>query len=257
MSNETSKELDLIFLLKILKNAWWKILIFTVVIAVAVACVVQFVIPKKYSSTTEFYVLNTSTTSEYTTTTLLSAAEYLSKDYIEIINGDLMIEAILADIAEHGYVTYSPNTLRSMISSSTSSESSTFSITVTSTDKELAFFVCDSITKNAPEVIKAITRPSYSSNLYSKTTDENGNVEYKQINEADLECVKIIRSPELANGHVFPNVTLYTLIAAVVAALLAYVFFLIRKIIASNVKSEEKVNESVSGTVTENNVDQN
>lgn len=248
-----TKEINLLFLLKILKNAWWKILIFTVAVALAVAAVTEFVIPKKYSSTTEFYVLNTSTTSEYTTTALLSAAEYLANDYIEIIHGDKMIEKILADIADKGYTTVSPTVLRSMISSSTSSDSSTFAITVTSTDKELAFYVCDSIKSNSPDIIREITRPSYTSGLYRKTTqtDDNGKEidTYVQINEEDLECVKVIRSPELAKSHVSPNVPLYTLVSAVLAACVAYIFFLIRKLADTTIRGEDSAKELVDETI--------
>ncbi|MBO7311029.1 MAG: hypothetical protein J6U86_06520 [Clostridia bacterium] len=246
-----SKELNFLILLKVLKAAWWKILVFTVAIAIAVSLFVEFVIPKKYASKTEFYILNTSTTSEYTTTALLSAAEYLANDYIEIINGDKMMEAVLADIAEKGYVTYSPNSIRSMISASTSADSSTFNITVTSTDKDLAFYICDSIKDNAPDIIKGITRPSYSSSVYRKTNqkDENGNDIYVPVSEEDLECVKVIRAPELSKSHVYPNVFTMTLVSAVFAACAAYVFFLIRKLADTVIHSEDGAKELIDETI--------
>ena len=56
-----TKEINLKVLLKVLKNSWWKILIFTVAITIAVGAVIHFLVPKKYASTIEFYVLNTST----------------------------------------------------------------------------------------------------------------------------------------------------------------------------------------------------
>ena len=57
-----TKEINLKILLNVLKNSWWKIIIFTVAVAIVVGALVQFVVPKKYASTVEFYVLNTSTT---------------------------------------------------------------------------------------------------------------------------------------------------------------------------------------------------
>ena len=245
------KEINLVFLFKILKSAWWKILIFTVVIAIAVAAVTEFVIPKKYSSTTEFYVLNTSTTSEYTTTALLSAAEYLANDYIEIILGDDMVQAVINDLTAKGYEC-TPAAIRSMISSNTSADSSTFEITTTHTDKDIAFYVADSIKKNAPEVIKDVTRPSYTSSLYRKTTQEvDGQPveKYIQISEEDLECIKVIRSPELSKTHVSPSVTKNTLIAAVLAAILAYVFFLVRKLLDTTIRTEDNAKELVNETI--------
>lgn len=248
-----AKEINLVFLFKILKAAWWKILIFTVVIAIAAGAVTEFVIPKKYSSTTEFYVLNTSTTSEYTTTSLLSAAEYLANDYVEIILGDEMIAAIIDDLTAKGVTNCTYNGIRNMISSSTAADSSTFKITTTSTDKELAFYVSDSIKKNAPDIIKKFTRPSYSSSLYRKTTkvDDAGKEvdSYVQISEEDLECIKVIRSPELAKAPVSPSVPKNTLVAAVLAAVLAYVFFLVRKLFDTTIRTEDNAKELVNKTV--------
>lgn len=247
-----TKEINFLFLVKVLKNAWWKILIFTVAVALAVAAFTEFVIPKKYSSTTEFYVLNTSTTSEYTTTALLSAAEYLANDYIEIIRGDQMVNIIIEDIKENGY-DLSPSDVRSMITASTSSETSTFRIIVTSTDKALAYYISDSIKENSPKVIKDITRPSYSSNLYfgTKYTNPNGDekMEYTRITEEYLECVKVIRSPEIANAPVSPSVIKNALVSAVLAACVAYVFFLIVKLSDTTIKSEEDIKELVEETV--------
>ena len=251
-----TKEINLKVLLKVLKNSWWKILIFTVAITIAVGAVIQFLVPKKYASTIEFYVLNTSTTSEYTTTALLSAAEYLSNDYIKIINSDRMMEKIREYLADpnRGYDDVSVSDVRGMISSSTSTESSTFTITVTATeDKVLAMYVAEAITKYAPEIIKDITRPSYTSNLYKQvvTKDEAGKEEkeYVKINEIDLECVKVIREPQLATTHASPNVIMYTAIAAILAAVVSYVFFLILKLADTTIRSEENTKELVDGTI--------
>ena len=225
-------------------------------VAIAVGALVQFVIPKKYASTVEFYVLNTSTTSEYTTTALLSAAEYLSNDYIKIINSDIMIENIDEYLAvpERGYGDVTEAEIRGMISSSTSTESSTFTITVTATeDKVLAMYIAEAITKFAPEIIKDVTRPSYTSNLFKQVVskDEAGKEEttYVKINEADLECVKIIREPHLATTHVSPNVVTYTAIAAILAAALSYVFFLILKLADTTIRSEENAKDLVDETI--------
>ena len=48
----------------------------------------QFFIPKKYSSSVKFYVVNINSDQDYASATNLAAAEYLVNDYIEIINGD-------------------------------------------------------------------------------------------------------------------------------------------------------------------------
>lgn len=248
-----AKEINLSLLFKVLKKTWWKILIVTVAVIILAAAAFEFLIPKKYASTASFYILNTSVTSEYTTTSLLSAAEYLANDYIEIIRSDRMIDIILADIAEKGYTTVSPSSIRSMISASTSDETSLFSITVTSTNRELALYICDSIKNNSPQIIKEITRPNYSSNLYRKTTqkDSEGNEKevYVEISESDLECIKVMRSPELAKSHVYPNVPAYSVIAGVLAAFIAYVYFLIRRVNDTVIRNENDITELVNETV--------
>lgn len=251
-----TKEINLKILLNVLKNSWWKIIIFTVAVAIVVGALVQFVVPKKYASTVEFYVLNTSTTSEYTTTALLSAAEYLSNDYIKIISSDTMIAKIDEYLAvpERGYGDVTESEIRAMISSSTSKESSTFTITVTATeDKVLAMYVAEAITKFAPETIKDVTRPSYASNLFKQVVakDEAGKEEttYVKINEADLECIKVIRAPQIASTHSSPNLITYTAIAAVLAAVLSYVLFLVLKLADTTIRSEENAKELVDGTI--------
>ena len=257
-----TKEINLKLLLKVLKTAWWKILIFTVVVAIAVGVITNFVIPKKYASSVEFYVLNTSATSEYTTTALLSAAEYLSNDYIKIINGDDMVDAIKEYISDPTrdtsgrYAELSTAEIRSMLSSETSTESSTFTITVTAIeDRNLAYYITECIEENAPTIIKDITRPSYTSNLYKRgdpIKDEAGEIidyEYVSISEADLECVKVLREPNKATTHAFPNIPTYVMISALLALVLSYLFFLVLKLADTTIRSEENAKELVDQTV--------
>lgn len=261
-----TKEINIALLLKVLKSAWWKILIITVAVAISVAAFTYFLVPKKYAASTEFYVLNTSTTSEYTTTALLSAAEYLANDYIQIIKSDVMINKVLErcqsseELKELGYSAdsfKSPSVIRSMISASTSKESSTFSITITHTDPQLAHYVCKFIKEEAPAIIKEISRPSYKSSIYVYMGDINSNgirdgEEFQTISEEDLECVKTLRAPNTAS-LVSPNVVTSTLIAAMLAAVLSYAIFLIVKIsdtvIRNTDNAEEMVNQTVIGDI--------
>ncbi len=244
-----TKEINLKILFDVLKKAWWKILIFTVVITVAVGATVQFAVPKKYASSIEFYVLNTSTTSEYTTTALLSAAEYLANDYIKVITGDQMMKKIQSRVEG-----ISASSIRSMISSETSAETSTFTITVTATeDSQLAYEVAKCIEENAPEVIKSITRPSYASNFYKKVvvkdTEGKESANYEKIDELDLECVKVIREPVETGNPVSPDVMTYTAIAALLAAAVAYVFFLIIYLSDKTIRSANDAQNLVDKTV--------
>ena len=260
--NVMTKEINIALLLKVLKSAWWKMLIITVAVAIAVAAFTSFFVPKQYAASTVFYVLNTSTTSEYTTQALLSAAEYLSNDYIQIIKGDVMINTILErcrnseELKALGYTAdsfKSANAIRSMISSSTSKESSTFSITVTYTDPQLAHYICKFIEEEAPSIIKETSRPSYKSSMYVYIGDTNGNgirdeAEFQPISEEDLECVKTLRTPSTAT-LVSPNIVSSTLIAAMLAAVLSYAIFLIVKISDNVIRTADNAEEMVNQTV--------
>lgn len=246
-----TKEISLSLLLKVLKSAWWKILIVTVVIALAVAAFTEFVIPKKYQSSIEFYILNTSTTSEYMTTSLLASAEYLASDYIKIINSDQIVGIIIDKLEAEGYQGVTPQKVRSMISSTKASDASTFTITVTSTNADVAYIMANAITEEAPGIIRSITRPSYSSNYYHKVKDPaTGEEIFEKIDESDLECVVPVRAPQLAATHSSPNVVTYTLIAALLAAFATYVLFLLLKLSDTTIRSESNFKELVGTSVT-------
>lgn len=237
-----ANEISLVFLFKILKSAWWKILVITVAVVLIVAGITQFLIPKKYASTVQFYIINASATTEYTTNALLSAAEYLANDYIKIINGDQMIQTVIDDLAKNDY-TATPGAIRSMISSSTNAESSIFEITVTHKDRDIAYLVADSIERNAPSIIKEISKPAYASNLYIK--DEDSPSGYSQINTNNLDCIVVICAPAIATSHVFPSLITNCLLAAVIAICLSYVLFLLIKLFDTTIRTETNAKELV------------
>ena len=158
------KEVNISFLFHVFKKCWWKILIVAVVVMLLAACFTNLVIPKKYSSSVKFYVVNVNTSVDYTQATYLMAAEYLINDYIEIINGDRLLTLISDSLKDKGYANVTPNALRGMISSSSKSETSAFTITVTHTDKNLAYYVADLIAKEAPAVVTQTAKPVDQSN---------------------------------------------------------------------------------------------
>ena len=235
MTNEISLE----YLWKLFKAVWWKILIFAVIIAIAAAAVTM-VIPKKYSSSTSFYIINSSITTEYTTSSLLSASEYLTNDYIEIILGDKMISSVLEMLKTREYdeidtKALKPNDIRRMISSSTSSKSSIFSISVTCKNDDMAHDICNFIEENAPAIIKNIARPATDSNIYIK----DGN-DYVLYDNNKLECVDVVREATKAT-QVSPNLTLNTIVGAVLAAILAYAYFLVRKLFDTTIRTANDI----------------
>lgn len=246
-----TKEISLSLLLKVLKSTWWKILIITVIIALAVASFTEFVIPKKYQSSIEFYILNTSTTSEYMTTSLLASAEYLANDYIKIINSDQVIDVIIKKLEAEGYRGITPQAVSSMISSDKVSNTSTFTVTITGNSAEIAYIVANAIKDEAPEIIRSVTRPIYSSNYYHKVMDpDTGEMIFEQIDESDLECIVPVRAPQLASTHSSPNVITYTLLAAIISAVITYAIFFLLKLSDTVIRSESNFKELVGTSVT-------
>lgn len=240
--NTMSNEINLGYLWKVFRSAWWKIVIIAVVFAIAAAGL-TFLIPEKYSSSTSFYINNASSTTEYTTSSLLSAVEYLANDYVEIILSDKMIDSILADIRQKTYEEIDPSTLtaknlRNMISSKTSANTSIFNITVTCTDRAMAKDICQYIEKHAPAIIKEIARPATEVNIYYK----DGEHYYPYENQ--LECVSVVRSATDA-VHVSPSLIVNTVIGGFVGALLAYALFFLRKFFDTVIRSANDVKELI------------
>jgi capsular polysaccharide biosynthesis protein len=235
MTNEISLE----YLWKLFKAVWWKMLIFAVVIAIAAAAITM-IIPKEYSSSTSFYIINASLTTEYTTSSLLSAAEYLSNDYIDIILGDKMISSILEMLKNREYDNIDTKELkakdiREMISSSTSSKSSIFSVSVTCKNESMAHDICNYIEENAPAIIKEISRPATDSNIYVK----DGN-DYVLYDSNKLECVEVVREATKA-VKVSPNLPMNTAISAVLAAILTYAYFFVRKLFDTTIRTANDI----------------
>ncbi len=243
-----TKEISLSMLLKVLKSAWWKILIITVVVAVAVAAFTEFVIPKKYQSSVEFYVINTQTNAEYVQSSLLAASERLANDYIKVINSDRVVNMIIEDLEAAGYSNVTPKNVRNMLSSSIATSSSTFSITVTTKDPDLSYRVANLIETKAPQIMREVTRPEFSANYYKKTM-QNGQEVFELIDASDLDCVSPIRSATVAKTHSSPSLLTYTFLAAVVAAFLTYCVALLIKISDTTIRSESGVKDLLDPSI--------
>ena len=193
-------DISLGFLFKTLKRCWIVMVIVALVAAIIVGVAVSLFIPKKYSSSVEFYVVNTNTSYDYTTSSLLAASEYLINDYVKIIKSDAILELVARRLDENkaleklnegkekkDQVTLETvdeaqlqatidkfsaeeradvTKLRSMISSSSEESTSLFTIKVTHTDPEYAHKVATVIEDIAPENVTEIAKPDRLTNEY-------------------------------------------------------------------------------------------
>lgn len=236
---DMTNEISLQYLWKLFRAVWWKIAIIAVVVAIAFGAY-TYVAPNEYSSSTSFYIINASITTEYTTSSLLSATEYLANDYIEIIHGDAMIQKILDTLKEKGYAeaqTLTPDGVRGMISSTTSSKSSIFTITVSCANGAMAHDICSTIQTEAPAIIKSLSRPSTTSNIYFKN-DRGEYVPY----DTKMECVDVVREATAAKD-VSSSPIVSAFIGAVIAAIAAFAFFLVRKLFDNVLRTSNDIIE--------------
>lgn len=267
------KELNFSFLLTVFKKHWWKIVAITLLVMVLAACFTQFLIPKKYSSSVKFYVVNVNTDLDYTSATYLAAAEYLVNDYIEIINGDTLLTQISDILHEEGYSNVTPSSLRSMLKSSSKSETSVFTITVSHTDKKLAYRVAQLLEEMAPSIVTEIVKPvdttgaiiaSKTQTVLNKMKADGAfpqDTELPKLDEIQrflelngesmtrLECIAVLKSPVEAKTHDSPNLMVNTVLAGAIAVLLTYAFFLILSSFASAIVTEDDARNMIKKPV--------
>ena len=224
-----TREIDLSFLLTVLKKAWWKIAVIVIAVAIVTALFFSFFVSKEYTHELQFYVVNNSSVSEYTSTGIVEAAKTLAQDYIRIINSDVSLEAISDAASEKGYDLTNAQVL-DMISSKAETESSVFTIYITDENPRLAYDVALILKDIAPDIIKTISKPTTAA-----TTD--------LVNET--ACVTVISNPVYHEIPSAPHVLRNTLLAALIALVGAYVAFFTVYILDVTIRDKEDIKKNI------------
>jgi len=261
-----NKELDLKKLWKVFVESWWKMLIVALVAALLAGAFTAFFIPKKYSSTVTFYIINANDSADYTTTSLLSATEQLANDYAGIIVSDVFLSPMVKNLEEQG-MSFTAKELRSAITYSVATSSSLMTLRVTHTDPELAYAAADYICKNAPQAVKEIAKKTdFESTLVGQyinaldkillqdDTMEYANVlksmkESMQQNAKVGECIEPVNYPVVDKAADSPSVVKAVLLAAIVAVVIVYLACLIRSLINSVIVTKEELREITNAPV--------
>ncbi len=261
-------EISFGFLWKCLKKCWIVILAASIVVALIVGIFV-YNLPKKYSSTVDFYVVNTNTSYDYTTSALLAASEYLINDYVELIKSDAILEQVAEqlnkDRSEGKQVT--PSNLRGMISASSNSHTSLFTIKVTHTDPKFAYEVACAIEAIAPAAVTDIAKPDRLTNQYlvevvwqsldglekkdgvtiDGVTKDDVTLLLKDLGlDGSLDCFTKVNSPVVDRSPDSPNTKKYAFYSAVITAVIVYVIFLVQGLLKMNISSEDDVKKFVN-----------
>ena len=253
------------------KRNWWKIFIFALAAAILMGVFTHFFIAKKYSSSIEFYIINTNETADYAQTSLISANIYLANDYIDIINGDEIMNAACKKLEEKGYFGFTPNILRKKLSSSTSNDSSIFKLTVTDTDPKRAYEISNVLTEIVPDMLTEITKfdkrtvtvktyeelSMIADNIgtkYPELAEEMKKVsaELKESNDKTVfeqildtkPAVAVIYNPVEPTTHNSPSIVRNCLIAAVIGAIVSFAFFVIRSLLNTLIRTEDDIKKS-------------
>ena len=154
-SMKTEVSLDLL-LLVLKKNIIW-ILIIAVVAGGVTFAAVSFSKPV-YSTNASFYVINHND-AEYTQSALVTAAQALAADYIEIIKSDKVLVPVSEKLKrEHGYE-LSSSQLKGMISCRVKEDTAVFTVSVSGADKNMTEAIISVIEEEAgPKIDSAVKR---------------------------------------------------------------------------------------------------
>ncbi|MBE6549010.1 MAG: hypothetical protein E7670_01125 [Ruminococcaceae bacterium] len=261
------KELTLSELFSCFKKNWWKIIAFAILAAVIAGTFTHFFIAKKYSSKIEFYVINTNETDDFSQTGILAASTYLANDYIDVINGDDIMNEACKKLEEKGYTGVTPNKLRARLSASTS-ENSCFTLKVTDVNSEFAYDFACVLADIVPPMLTEITKPdermasipiSTALNEIAKEIEKSYPEHSEAIRAAATElkeskssatisavldkkmAVRVNLAPKLATTHDSPSLILYSFIAAVLGAFISFAYFVIRSLLNTVIRTEEDI----------------
>lgn len=259
-------EISLNFLFKIFKKTWWKILSITVIAMLLAASFTHFVIPKKYSSSIKFYVVNINSDYDYTSSSVVSAASYLINDYIAIIKSDRMLDQVMNALKEDGITNVTKEQINGMISSSSATETSVFTLSISSTDKALAYKVASAIAELAPATVTDIAKSDENTNqvlsekilfvIDKLALESQDPITQDQINNIltafevglsdQTNCIEVLTPPAEATTHDSPNLIVYTLLGGIVAAAVSYTLFLLYAVLNQNVVTEDDVKRFIN-----------
>ena len=207
---KTEVSIDLLLLI-LKKNIVW-ILIIALVAGALTFGVVSFSKPT-YSANASFYVINHND-ADYTQSALVTAAQALAADYIEIIKSNKVLDPVSEKLKrEHGYE-LSANQLNGMISCQVKEDTAVFTVSVNSGDKNM--------TEAIISVVEEVAGPMIDSAVKRK------------------DCIELLSGGGEAKT-VSSNRVVNTVLAAFVGAIGAFCIFLVIALFDNTIRTEEDI----------------
>lgn len=209
-SNDTSIEIDVLYLLRKLWSRKFFIIFIALVVGTIALLGSVFLIKPKYTSTTRIYVV--SRTADSITNQDLQAGSYLVKDYQEVITSN----EVLSSVIDKEKLSLTPNELSSMISVTIPTDTRVISISVEDDNAQEAATIANTVREVAAEKIKAVTK------VDDVTT---------------LEAAEVPKEPSS------PNIKRNTLIGVIAGGGLAVISIIILEVLDDRVRRPEDIED--------------
>lgn len=205
-------EIDLLEIFSLLLRWIWLIILVAAVCGGIAFAYAKFVLPEEFQSTTTVYILNKSENSGTITQTEMQAGAQLTKDYGQLITSRTVLENVMhqLDLEE----TYTYNEFRNKVSVNTPTDTRLINITVTDNDPETAQKIADLIRIVASDHIQ---------------------------NVMQIEAVNLVDAANLPIRKSAPSISRWTMIGALIGALIVCAWLIIRFIMDDTIKTSDDV----------------
>ena len=247
------KELSLVELLKVFKRTWWKMLLIALAFMVIAALYTHYMVPDRFSSTVNFYIRNEQNNTDYINPTLLSASDNLANNYISIIKGDRCMLEIKTALEDQG-IYRSTNEIKSMLSFSKDTDTSTFLLRVSGTNAYEAYVIATLIAQKAPDIITETAKLNSNTEIYGTLVDiDIANAEvrdailghYASIRVDKTPCVEVLNGPVEDTVADSPSIARNMALTGIIAAILTYAIALLLSMMDTAIRTEEDLKNCI------------
>ena len=203
-------EVDLKEILRVCLRKFWLILLGAVVVGVAVYLYTMFFVTPQYITGASFYVNNSqqSTDSQKISSSDLATSQRLVLTYVNIIKSDTVLEKVIAEAG----LEMTPSQIRSIMTAESIDDTEMFRVQITHAKPWLAAKIANAIADVAPTEISNI--------LVGSTT-------------------KVVDRAKIPSSPSTPNRAQNAILGALVGAMLAVVYVVVRTLMDVRIKCEE------------------
>lgn len=215
---EKAKEINILALCKSLLRKAWLIVLCAVVFGIGGYIYTDQCVDPMYRSSILLYVNNSAKTddNDNISSSDLATSQRLVKTYIIILRSDPVMDKVAANLERSTGKKLSGAAINSMITAGAEDDTEVFRVSVSNTDPVLAAEVANSVAAVAPKEIESVILGS---------------------------SAKVVQQATVAGAPYSPNKTRQAAWVAVIGAVLAIAFVLIREFMDVRIKSEEDLAE--------------